>query len=433
MAFANAVVFTNRGKILQSKAQIGKPLHFTKIAIGDGELSGQSVLELTDLIGKKKELSISRLRTLSGGVASIGGNFTNQDVSTGFYWRELGLYATDPDIGEILYCYGNAGSLAEYIPAAGGSSILEKRVDIDAIIGNAENVSAMIDSSLVFATIEDIERHNEDETAHPFIKKLIDGISLTWDKISGKPTAFPPEAHGHSVGEVSGLQGEMDSVKTHVTAQHTATKTHITACSDNTNNHVTSQHTATKNTVNAARDNTNGVVNASRDNIKAHVTAEKNATLSAINSNNQGYIVSGTPRLTILGTEQGAPGYANNRYVGEFIPKRDGVVAIKFVLKTSGLDTGVFTLVGDVNRIGATDPIGAFQLWTTPLFALIGNENSSAMEKMCAIDTGNVYKEYIQTYEVRKGIPIRFFIRGRSSNTYSYVNLIQICYDEVTI
>ena len=41
MAFGS-IVFTTRGKVLQSKAQTGTKLNFTKLAIGDGELGSQA-------------------------------------------------------------------------------------------------------------------------------------------------------------------------------------------------------------------------------------------------------------------------------------------------------------------------------------------------------------------------------------------------------
>lgn len=33
----------------------------------------------------------------------------------------------------------------------------------------------------------------------------------SWGDVDGKPSSYPPSAHGHGIGEVSGLQGELDS------------------------------------------------------------------------------------------------------------------------------------------------------------------------------------------------------------------------------
>lgn len=149
--------FTNKGRNLKAKAEAGAPLVFTKIKIGSGSLGGQSISTLNDLITPIKTLDITKCKPLSDGTAVIGTSFNNNDLVTGFYWRELGLFATDPDLGEILYCYGNMGATAEYIPPGGGPDIVEKSVDIIAIIGTATSVSAVINESLVYVTKTEIE------------------------------------------------------------------------------------------------------------------------------------------------------------------------------------------------------------------------------------------------------------------------------------
>ena len=166
MSNFGGLIFTNKGRNLQAKAEAGAALVFTKIKIGSGSLGGQSISTLNDLITIEKTLNITKCKTLSGGSAVIGTSFNNTDQTTGFYWRELGLFAQDPDLGEILYCYGNSGTSAEYIPPGGGSDVVEKSVDITALIGNATSISAIIDQSLVFAKQTDFEAHVSDNDIH---------------------------------------------------------------------------------------------------------------------------------------------------------------------------------------------------------------------------------------------------------------------------
>ena len=158
MSAFGGLILTNKGRALQAKAQIGTQLQYTRIAVGDGSLSGQSITELNDLINQVKSLTITKFKTLADGKATVGAILTNVGLLTGFYWREIGVFATDPDVGEILYCYGNSGSNAEYIPADGGPDIVEKNVDVVTIVGNASNVSAVIDTSLIFASQADMAR-----------------------------------------------------------------------------------------------------------------------------------------------------------------------------------------------------------------------------------------------------------------------------------
>lgn len=167
----SGVFFTSKGLVLQAKAQTGTPLHFTRIAIGDGELQGQAPQTFNKLMSEKLSIEITKLTIGEDGIAKVGGSFNNSNLEIGFYYRELGLFARDPDNmeQEILYVYGNAGALADYIPAQ-GSELIEKKIDIIAIIGKATKVSATINSSLVSLSPEDLEIHDKDSEAHKPIR-----------------------------------------------------------------------------------------------------------------------------------------------------------------------------------------------------------------------------------------------------------------------
>lgn len=173
MSTFGGLILTNKGKTLQSKAQAGVALNYTRIALGDGTLGTTSILSLNSLIREVKSLNITKLKVLSGGRAVVGSVLSNQDLNTGFYWREIGVFAQDPDLGEVLYCYANAGDLAEYIPPGGGSDIIEKTIDVQTLVGNATNVTATVDESLVFATYsqlvaleQSVNEHQADDVNH---------------------------------------------------------------------------------------------------------------------------------------------------------------------------------------------------------------------------------------------------------------------------
>lgn len=172
MASFGGMVLTNRGRNLLAKAQAGIQLNFTRIAVGDGQLGGSSIVDLNALIHEVKSLNITKLKTVSGGKAVIGAVLSNQDISSGFYFREIGLFAQDPDVGEILYCYANCGATADYIPAGGGPDVIEKSFDIIAIVGNTSNISATINESLVYASAQGLINHENDTTAHGLAGKI---------------------------------------------------------------------------------------------------------------------------------------------------------------------------------------------------------------------------------------------------------------------
>ncbi|WP_287827035.1 hypothetical protein [Oscillibacter sp.] len=112
------------------------------------------------MVSPKASIDITKLKVNTDGTVAVGGVFTNDQTNEGFFYRELGLYAEDPDpdVGEVLYCYGNCGDLAEWIPPTGGATIVEKTIDIVTVIGTATNVTAYIPAD-AYATKQDYENY----------------------------------------------------------------------------------------------------------------------------------------------------------------------------------------------------------------------------------------------------------------------------------
>ena len=159
-AFINNNI-TTAGLIVLAKGVAGQKINYTKIVLGDGYLEeGQTPRTLTGVVSPKATVDITKLKINGDGTVAVGGIFTNGDETDGFYYRELGLYAEDPDpeVGEVLYCYGNCGDLAEWIPPTGGATIVEKTIDIVTAIGTATNVTAYIPAD-AYATKEDYENY----------------------------------------------------------------------------------------------------------------------------------------------------------------------------------------------------------------------------------------------------------------------------------
>lgn len=184
MGAFGGLILTNKGRALQAKAQAGAQLQYTKIKIGDGNLGGQSIPTLTDLISPKKTLGIRKIEVRPGGIAVVSTVLSNADITEGFYFREIGVFAEDPDVGEILYCYANAGANAEYIPPGGGPDIIEKHIDIRTLTGNAQNVSAQIDQSLIWATQQELADALQE--AKDYADNKIETISFPVTSVNGK-------------------------------------------------------------------------------------------------------------------------------------------------------------------------------------------------------------------------------------------------------
>lgn len=154
MAFPRPQV-TAVGRALLTKVMDGEPLEFTRIKMGSGSLTDVSADRLTNLVYTEASIEISQI--LRGDdYVSIRGIFSNEDVTTGFYWREVGLFAKDPVIGEVLFAYANAGSIADYISPATASEIVRTVVMVVSI-SNASQITLVVDESLTYATWEDLQ------------------------------------------------------------------------------------------------------------------------------------------------------------------------------------------------------------------------------------------------------------------------------------
>lgn len=157
MAKFSSFKLTNKGIDLEYKAQLGKTLKFTRFGLGDGELGTTPIKELTDLKHEVLSREIIKLK-YDGKKVTIGFMLNNREVTKGFYWKELGIFAEDPDTKEeILLKYATAGETSDFIPAFEDGNMLERYVDVDLYISDVENITAIIDSSLVYSTQKDYE------------------------------------------------------------------------------------------------------------------------------------------------------------------------------------------------------------------------------------------------------------------------------------
>jgi phage-related tail fiber protein len=164
----DSFTLTRKGALLMGKIVAGQKLTFTHCAIGDGEIPyGTNLCDLTALINQKMLLPITSVSIKSAGNAIVRFTYDNHSVTTEFYVREIGLFANEPDAGEILYAVANAGDNADLLPAYGGAEVVEQIYDIIALIGNADSATAVIDDSLIYATAQDLKDHENDQLAHP--------------------------------------------------------------------------------------------------------------------------------------------------------------------------------------------------------------------------------------------------------------------------
>jgi len=173
MANFSGTIITNKGLNLLAKALRGTQLIFTRVAMGDGIWQEpDNPAEMTLLVSEKHSIQIQGIEVVGNGTARIRAVFVNNVLQNGFFARELGVFAQDPEEGEILYAVSYAGDKADYLPPS-GNIVIESIIDVFVIVSSAENVTAWINDTVVLATKKDIVEHNESLMSHQNIQQQI--------------------------------------------------------------------------------------------------------------------------------------------------------------------------------------------------------------------------------------------------------------------
>ena len=168
MSMARSTQLTYKGLELLARGQLGKEINFTRVIMGDGEIGeAQDIRQLEGLVAPKLELPIKSINITGVGTVVMEAELKNNNLSAGFFAKEVGIFAKEGDDGEeILYSYRNTGTDSEYIPAGGGSEVWNLLYDIVTVVDQAENITANIDGSVAYVTKLDYNEHVDSTNPH---------------------------------------------------------------------------------------------------------------------------------------------------------------------------------------------------------------------------------------------------------------------------
>lgn len=161
MAEFSKLVITDKGQALLAKMIAGNGnIEFTKISTSSATYTDAQLEELASLSNVMQTSLISNVTRINEVAIKVEAAFTNAELTEGYYMKVLGLYAVDPDVGEILYAVTRETSGNCYMPAYNGITVSGAYVKLVTTVGNAENVSLEVDSG-AYATIGDIKALKE--------------------------------------------------------------------------------------------------------------------------------------------------------------------------------------------------------------------------------------------------------------------------------
>lgn len=175
MANWQGAILTNKGRALQAKVEGGLcQLALTKLKTGDGTLApGQTLEALTDLVSPKQNIGISAVQVdaLQPGIVYVKGILSNASLASGYLVKELGLFATDPDDGEILYAI-TVDPNPDYLQDNTSATVITESLKLAIAITNTSDVIATLDPDGLL-TVDDMDDHNADPDAHDGILEKV--------------------------------------------------------------------------------------------------------------------------------------------------------------------------------------------------------------------------------------------------------------------
>ena len=144
MAVWNGTVTTQLGLNLIAKVIAGKTnLAFTKLQTSEGNYTSSNLVGMTSLLNVKQEFNVSNVSVQNATTVLVKGIITNTGLSNQYNLNAIGLFATDPDLGEILFSVTTADT-ADIIPAKTNTNTTSLIVNI---------LTSVTDSSKVTLTL----------------------------------------------------------------------------------------------------------------------------------------------------------------------------------------------------------------------------------------------------------------------------------------
>lgn len=158
---------THKGIALLAKAQAGRcTIQLTKAATGAGSYSsGEDIATQTTLKDQRQTFPLTTVTVQNQSTVFVKFIMTNKqdsgDLKTGYYVKEIGIFAQDPDDGEILYAIAiGVENQWDYMPAY--NDLLPSTITVDFLteVDNAESVTIVTPNRMYLYDEATGERYN---------------------------------------------------------------------------------------------------------------------------------------------------------------------------------------------------------------------------------------------------------------------------------
>ena len=172
----NAVV-TDKGLSLLAKLTAGHTLDITRAETASGYITPGLLTKQTAATDPKQALSFREVSYPEEGKCCMPCVLTNDEVETGYTANQVGIYATDPDEGEILFFIAQAAAdKGTEVPSATEMPGYSAEWTFYFQFGQADGVSVVVNPSnaITQAIMEEYTAKYVDEEVIPLTISEID-------------------------------------------------------------------------------------------------------------------------------------------------------------------------------------------------------------------------------------------------------------------
>lgn len=192
-------VVTDEGRELIAKLVAGQTLNISKVMVGSGYVPDDIKPAAMTALAEPVAAGTSTVPVYDGASVQMVVEYRsdlNGGLDHGFWLREFGIFAYDPDKGEVMIYYGSLGDYPQYVSAASKTGVDVRRFPVCIVIG--ENLGVSVDYKCeAWLTAEDvanycnvtvlpeflteaqalIDKHNENADAHRSIQNDMQEIN----------------------------------------------------------------------------------------------------------------------------------------------------------------------------------------------------------------------------------------------------------------
>lgn len=196
------LIITNAGQELMAKLIAGETTaNFTRLLSSSKDYSGVELASLISLEEVRQNVLVSGTEITSDTTVSVQARLDNTLLTEGYYIRALGLFAEDADGNTILYAVSIADTVADWMPAFGGTTPTGYSYTFNVKVSNSAAITIVIDPTGVptmaqFNEVKEIATADHELLGEDDISELSDEgtvtaalLALAAKEIAGKTAA----------------------------------------------------------------------------------------------------------------------------------------------------------------------------------------------------------------------------------------------------